>query len=402
MKTGEHWLNAERIKVYPRVVLLMLGLLCVTWVTMSKHLVDPRGKPLGYDFIAFWAASRLALAGHALDAYDIRLLVESAKVAVPGTSSVFAWFYPPAFYLVVLPLALMPYLVAYCVFIGTTLAAYVFVLLRVIGRNRAALWCVAAFPGLWSNLLHGQNAFLTAALAGAALLCIERRPIIAGVFVGLLAIKPHLALLFPVALLAARAWPAIASAAATAIAVTAAGTVALGTGTLKAFLASVQQARGFVETGALPWAKMPTVFALARMAGVPVAGAYVVHAIVALGATGVVWHVWRRSADPALRGASLMTGTFLISPYVYDYDLAWLAFPIAWLAFAGLRTGWLRGERETLVAAWVLPMVMASIANLLSIQIAPLLLIALLGFIVRRAAAGAPADRQARRTTPAS
>ncbi|MGU7773327.1 glycosyltransferase family 87 protein [Burkholderia sp. MR1-5-21] len=402
MKSGEHWLNAERVKVYPRIVLLMLGILCVTWFSMSKHLVDPKGKPLGYDFIAFWAASRLALAGHALDAYDIRLLVESAKVAVPGTSSVLAWFYPPAFYLVVLPLALMPYLLSYCVFIGTTLAAYVFVLLRVIGRNRTALWCVAAFPGLWSNLLHGQNAFLTAALAGAALLHLERRPIVAGVFVGLLAIKPHLALLFPVALLAERAWLASAAAAATAIAVTAAGTAALGIGTLKAFFASVQQARTFVETGALPWAKMPTVFALARMAGVPVTGAYVVHAVVALGTTCVVWRVWRRSADPALRGASLMTATFLISPYVYDYDLAWLAFPIAWLALAGLRNGWQHRERETLLAAWVLPMVMAPIGNLLPIQIGPPVLIALLWFIVRRAEAGAPADIDVRRATPAS
>jgi len=56
---------------------------------------------------------------------------------------------------------------------------------------------------------------LTAALAGAALLSLERRPILAGVFIGLLAIKPHLALLFPVALIAIGAWRTLLAAAVT-------------------------------------------------------------------------------------------------------------------------------------------------------------------------------------------
>jgi len=74
-----------------------------------------------------------------------------------------------------------------------------------------------------------------------------------------------------------------------------------------------------------------------------------------------------------------------VSPYSFDYDLAWLAFPIAWLAQAGLREGWLRGEREVLVAAWVLPIIMAPLAMAVPLQIGPLVLVALLGAVVRRA-----------------
>ena len=80
-----------------------------------------------------------------------------------------------------------------------------------------------------------------------------------------------------------------------------------------------------------------------------------------------------------------MTATFLISPYVFDYDLVWLAFPIAWLALIGLREGWLPGEREVLVAAWISPLLMAPLATAFSVQIGPFVLGALLWVMVRRA-----------------
>jgi hypothetical protein len=80
-----------------------------------------------------------------------------------------------------------------------------------------------------------------------------------------------------------------------------------------------------------------------------------------------------------------MTATFLVSPYVYDYDLAWLAFPIAWLAVDGLRNGWLRGEREVLVAAWLFPVLMIPIAEAVKVQIGPIVLCSLLWMTYRRA-----------------
>jgi hypothetical protein len=247
------------------------------------------------------------------------------------------------------------------------------------------MWCLAAFSGLWMNLCQGQNAFLTAALAAAAILCLRRRPALAGVCIGLLAIKPHLVLLFPVALLAIGAWRAITAAALTATAFMAAGTAVLGTATLEACWSSLGTARHLLETGLLPWPKMPTIFAFMRLLGAPVAAAYTTHGIVALAAGLAVWRVWRSCSNWFLRGASLMTATFLISPYVFDYDLDWLAFPIAWLVIDGLRHGWLPIEREILVAAWALPLVLAPIARATSFQIGPFALGALLWIILRRA-----------------
>jgi hypothetical protein len=171
------------------------------------------------------------------------------------------------------------------------------------------------------------------------------------------------------------------------------GAAVMGVGTFKASLASLGLARHFLEVGFLPWAKMPTVFAFARLLGTPVYAAYAIHAVVAVGAVLAVWRVWRRCQDWQLRGAALMTATFLVSPYLFDYDLAWLAFPIAWIALGGVRDGWLRGEREVLVAAWLLPLVMLPIVRVVPVQIGPWVLGALLLVIMRRAARdGASAD----------
>ncbi|MFX1684402.1 glycosyltransferase family 87 protein [Paraburkholderia sp. A2RI-6] len=385
MGRSTHWLNRERIKIYPRIVLGLIVVVFIAWVLLSKDRLDPQGKPLGADFIAFWAASHIALAGHAEDAYNLPSLFKAVQVAVPASQSIFAWYYPPSFYLVVLPLALLPYLAAYLTFILSTLICYL-VVLRRIAFNTTARWCLAAFPGLWMNVFHGQNAFLTAALAGAAMLCLRRRPIVAGVFIGLLTLKPQLAVLFPVALLAIGAWRTLISAALTALCFFGLGTAVLGTATISGCISSLGDARHFLESGVLPWAKMPSVFAFLRLLGTPVIGAYAVHGLVAARAVFAVWYVWRRCADCELRGAALFAATFLCSPYIYDYDLAWLAFPIGWLALAGLRTSWLRGEREVLVAAWLLPLAMDPVATGLHVQIAPFVLIALLVIAVRRAA----------------
>ena len=155
----------------------------------------------------------------------------------------------------------------------------------------------------------------------------------------------------------------IVAAAVTAGALMGAGIAVLGQATFKAWLGSIATVQMLLEQGGLPWQKMPTVFALVRLLHAPVRVAYGLHIAVAIAAAVLVWRVWRRSQDWQLRGAVLMAATFLISPYVFDYDLVWLAFPIAWLALVGVRDGWMRGERELLTLAWVLPLLMAPIAS---------------------------------------
>ena len=81
----------------------------------------------------------------------------------------------------------------------------------------------------------------------------------------------------------------------------------------------------------------------------------------------------------------LVTSSLLISPHMYDYDLTWLALPMAWLANQGIQNGWRRGERELLLGAWISPMVTVALANGFSIQLEPLVILLMLIALLRRA-----------------
>jgi hypothetical protein len=378
-----HWLTAERLTAYPLIVLMVCLATSAGWIIMGSGMLDPRGSPIGTDFVTFWAASHLALTGEPAAVYDVARIAAAEQAAVPGFAGVFTWHYPPTFLLVVLPLALLPYLAAYAAFVGVTGAMFAAVMWR-IAANRQAMLLLAAFPGVLINVLHGQNGFLTTAILGAGLLAVDRRPLLGGALFGLMAYKPHFAMLVPVALLAARSWHAIAAAAAVAVAFVAASTAIFGIDMLTTFVSTMPFVREMVESGMLPWHKMATTFAMMRLLGAATSTAYALQALAALAAIAGIVVLWRRPSPLALRGAMLITATMFATPYMFDYDMVLLALPIAWLALDGMARGWQPCEREILVAAWVAPVIAPGIANATHLQLAPLVTIGLFVLILRR------------------
>jgi hypothetical protein len=392
-----HWLNAERVRVYSWMVVIIFGTGAAIWTALSlPDLVDPNGKPVGYDFIAFWSAARLALEGRPEAAYDWAAILVAHHVAVPAMKDlVFAWHYPPTFLLAVLPLGLLAYPAAAGAFTLASAGLWATLVRRITADRRAWIVAAAAPAGLIS-LLDGQNGFLTAGLAGFALLMLEaRRPVLAGVLIGLLAIKPHLAVLFPIALLADRQWRAIAAAAVTASVFAAASVAVFGWGTLVAFLHDLPASRALIDGGAVPWSGMPSPYVFALSLGAPPTSAMVVQALVALFAACCVYRGWRDPAAPfEAKAATLTAGTMLVSPFLFSYDLTWAALAVGWLALLGLRTGFFRWEREVLLFAWLAPVAMSPVHVLTQVQLGfPVLLLLLLA-AVRRAAPLGDAERQ--------
>ena len=93
-----------------------------------------------------------------------------------------------------------------------------------------------------ANFFVGQNGFLSAALFGGTLILIERRQsILAGVLLGLLTYKPHLGLLFPIALVAAGQWRVIVTAGIVASLMALASWLAFGGESWLAFLGNIGQ-----------------------------------------------------------------------------------------------------------------------------------------------------------------
>ena len=101
-----------------------------------------------------------------------------------------------------------------------------------------------------------------------------------------------------------------------------------------------------------------------------------------------VGYVWQGRFSFARQAAALVLGTFLFTPYAFSYDLALLALPLAWLGWEGYKTGWLPGEPGLLCLGWLLPFITPVMA-IVKCQLTPLILAALVIFMVRRDKAGA-------------
>ncbi|HZK89785.1 MAG TPA: glycosyltransferase family 87 protein [Stellaceae bacterium] len=400
---SRHWLTEDRIRVYSWIMVAVFGIGFAAMIVRSlPDLVDPQGKPFGYDFMAFWSAARLALAGHPTAVFDGAALSAVQHAAVPAQPAIwFPWHYPPTYLLAVLPLGLVPYPVALAAFMaGTTLLWLAFVR-RLLPDPRAWVVAAAAPAGLL-NLLDGQNAFLTAALAGFAVLWLDRKPRRAGVLIGLLAIKPHLAVLLPVALVAGGYWRSIAAAAATVVIFLALSVAVLGTGTMIGFVDHLAVSQAMADRGAVPWQWMPSPYVLALSLRAPASVAALAQAVAALGAGVCVWRAWRTPAAPfEAKAAVLFAASMLVSPYMFTYDLVWDVAAIGFLAVLGLRAGFRRGERDILFAVWLAPLAFIPLYWLSGVQFGCLTTVALLAAAVRRAVPAKAARAACGPTSPA-
>ncbi len=160
-----------------------------------------------------------------------------------------------------------------------------------------------------------------------------------------------------------------------------------------AFFGSFELTRTYVlEQGPTGWQKLQSAFAAMRMLGASIETAYAVQAVISLGVAAAVLLIWHRPVALPLKGAALATGTLLVTPYVLDYDLMLLALPLAWLTVEGLRAQFLNWEKIALFIVWLLPLISREIGTL-GLPIAPIVLLVLLSFIVRRAMVGRLSDR---------
>ncbi len=355
-------------------------------------IVGPDGSGMPSDFVNVWAAGRLVLAGHAAAAYDwpIHKLAEEAAVG-HRFDGYFGWHYPPTFLFVAAALSLLTYATAYAVWVFGTFPAYLAAIRAIIG-DRVGYLLAAAFPAVLANFIVGQNGFLTAGLVGGALVLLERRPILAGVLLGLLTYKPHLGLLFPIALVAGGYWRAFFTAALVAMLMAAASWLAFGGDTWHAFFASIgHTSQAFLSEGWADWSKLQTAFGLTRTLGGGEALAWTVQAVVALVTAGAVATLWRSRVGYEIKAAALGAGAMLATPYLYMYDLVVLAVPLAFLFRLGRAHGFLPQEMAGIGFAYlfilIFPFVKAPVGFAAVVIVAAL--------IIRRAIAPAPQSLEA-------
>jgi hypothetical protein len=320
-------------------------------------IFDEKGLGIPTDFVNVWSAGKLVLDGHAALAYDWDIQ-KQVQVAVlgQGYQGNFAWHYPPPFLFVASLLAHFPYAVAFIGWAAASLVPYLAVMRGIVGRPFGLLLALA-FPVVLTNTLVGQNGFLTASLIGGTLYLMPARPVLSGICLGLLSYKPQYGLLFPLVLIAASQWTVFFTAGAVAVAMALASWLAFGTESWQAFFHWMPMfSQAFLTEGRAPWGKMQSIFAVVRYFGGTEPLGWLFQWIMSATVAVVLTLVWRSRISYPLKAAALASGTLLITPYLFLYDLMVLAIAMAFMVRIGLRRGFERYELPALGLAAALLM----------------------------------------------
>lgn len=366
---GEGTYRAARIWVTKAAA---LAFLFVAALALSTNFVSAYSM----DFVSYWAAGKLTLAGAPEASYNLHLhrAVELEAVRLTGR---LPFPYAPPYLLLVAPFGLLPYPAAAVAWLGSTFALYLYAIRRLAPTGG---WIAAAFPPVLTNAIIGQNGFLTCGLLAGGMALLAKRPFLGGMVLGALILKPQLGLLLPLVLVAGRERRAFAGAAVSSLGLLLIGAALFGVDAYRAWLDQAPVYASIVTEGLSGWHRMASVYAAVRMAGLEHFPALTIHVSVAAVAAAAACLVWRHGASLHARAASLAAATALASPYFYGYDTLILILPFVWLA----------GEARD--RPWLVPVWCLSLGGLLlnwsggqALNLAPLTAMILLALVCRRA-----------------
>jgi hypothetical protein len=300
------------------------------------------------DFCWIWASGKLATSSNPALIYDPAAFTAALDALFgPGECKFLHFSYPPTVLFFSYPFGLLPYMIAFAVWIAATIVLYLVAVYEIIPRPAAV---IAAFTPMAVpvNVLFGHNGFLTAGLIGLLLVFMERRPWLSGILLGLMTYKPQFGVLFPLALLASRNWRTLCWATASGIVVSAAATAAFGYQGWPSFIDLLWHRNSTLSPDGVQL-ELQSIYGLLHWAGVSGWLSWTVHLAVAIVVAIAVCAVWAKPIPHSLKAAVLSIGALMVTPYVLRYDLCILSISVAFLVKDGLYRGFLAGERTVIV-----------------------------------------------------
>ncbi len=339
----------------------------------------------GDDFFIFWSAGHwMAQYGLTPELFDLEIFHSYQEALFGGTGPYHPLPYPPTLAPALTPYAAVPLGWA-CV--GSMIVTLALFLFATAGRDAIRSLALLVSPATLAVLVVGQIAFLSSALLLGGLRLVQRRPVVAGVLIGLLTIKPQLGLLVPVALIAFRAWKTFAVATVVALVLPIPSFIIGGPDVWVAWLHLMPTIADFLARGVeSPAPQMVSPAAALIVAGVPLHLAELIQIPITIAIAAVAYVACRRYGHSEMAVAMLGVGTLLVTPYAWFYDLLLAAYAAVVLAEAGLRTGLRQWEVPALAVAWVLPVFAIGEAD--PPGLFPLALLFLFVMLLRRMAAG--------------
>lgn len=344
-----------------RTSLLALALLYVVtsyggylvMLVTSDGMRTTDGVMVGGDFLVFRAGAMARDAAARVSYYDIGPFMQVLRGMYPdlGPGS-FAWPYPPQMFLLVKPLAGIPFIPGFLLWEGIFLLVFV-ATLRSIWPNRYGIVFAVASPAVFSAIITGQTGLLTGSMLALSAANAERRPWLTGAAAALLTIKPQFGILLPIALVAGRHWRAVAAAAVLCSAVAATSVLVFGFDVWRAFARElVAHGQLLATEGAFPVGKLNTPFGGAAVLGISHATAMTLQLVATAVLAAFVYLCWRRVAGLELRVATLAAATALATPYGFYYEMPILVVAMLLVGKHASESGWLPGEQLSLMLLW--------------------------------------------------
>ena len=367
------WLNSGRARGYA----VLIGI--ASLVIFGSSYLEAIG-PTGSDFLAFWGAGHVTAAGDPAAAYD--LAVQQKVQTATGSANYFAFVNPPPFLFLATPFGALPYPLGWLLWVVLGYGLWAWASIRAFPR----LWMlVLVYPGALVEAIHGQTGFVTGAALVYAATRLDRRPMGAGVAIGTLVIKPHLALLLPFWLAAGKRWRVFVAAAASLAVLIIASWAVFGSHAMLAYPDSWAASRAIMDYAPTSFLlRMSSFYSQARIY-FGASAALATGVVVALTMLGLALLAWRRFADDWRgSGALVLAATGLASPYLFNYDLPFLIVPTLWLVEQGLARGFRPYEKIVLVALYLAPFATRAAALPLELNTAPFACLVLIWYVWSR------------------
>jgi hypothetical protein len=299
----------------------VLFFVAVDW-SLSKGGVINGLELWGRDFVNLWSGGKLIRARDFDTLYDPHSF-SAYQRGLFGPFGPHVFSYPPTAFPVIDLFSRPPYAVALVAWLVITGGLFIYAARRWWPSEGGPHWLAVLTPAALVNIWAGHYGFLLGTLFLGGWSQLDKRPILGGVLIGLMAIKPQLAVLIPLALVIRGNWRAIVAAAVTV------GIFVLATGLIYGwqawsdflFKASNRQVSVIDAHGSF-FGKMSASAATAILdlgGGWPLAIAG--QSVLAILGVALVAIAARTRIDMRQLGLLVATCTFLILPYSLSYDL---------------------------------------------------------------------------------
>jgi hypothetical protein len=215
------------------------------------------------------------------------------------------------------------------------------------------------------GLISGQLAFVTTAILIGAFSLLDRRPIPAGLLIGLLTVKPHLGILLPIMLAASRRWKVFVVASITALGLAAISVALFGVTPWVNYIEMGLAVQNAVldDAGGIATPFYPTLFMNLRGIGVSYGAAMTLQIALAIATAASVAWAFRTRADASQH--ILVALFFACSVAALPYMLVYDTLPLCVAAMALLADGALdsRGRLLARLVFW-LPLLQIGLGTL--------------------------------------